>query len=350
MATSARTTGSTAIQYEDFQPKSERKEEEGAAILLLHLTGFLKEQIKITYVQSSRIIRVAGERPVSYNKWSRFNQAFPVSQDCEVNKIQAKFQNGVLAITLPKAISKISSDHKEVKVTQEAPIPRQPAPAPTGTRNEGSEKVVSSQIPEKPETEPRTEKQVSDKKVKSIGPQEGLKEPKPPKGEEHVSPKVAPSMGSKEEKDIMESAIPSSTTIGKKTNETNTRTAEKALLEGEESRKNRKEEMKTNESLSSSKKRKAAEVDGEAAREKNLKEKEENEYHKVSEARTEIIEKVKDVKSLAAAAKEKVMKFTSDVNMEDRQSMMNIGVAVLVIAAVGAYVYYRYRSSRSANE
>lgn len=37
MATRARTGGSNTIQYEDFKPKSEMKEEAAAHVLLVHL-------------------------------------------------------------------------------------------------------------------------------------------------------------------------------------------------------------------------------------------------------------------------------------------------------------------------
>ncbi|XVF66970.1 hypothetical protein PTKIN_Ptkin10aG0082600 [Pterospermum kingtungense] len=70
-----------ASVYEDSRPHCERKEEQGANILLIHLPGFAKEQIKVTYMDSSRTIKVQGEGAVDKNGRSRFNQAFPVPQN-----------------------------------------------------------------------------------------------------------------------------------------------------------------------------------------------------------------------------------------------------------------------------
>ncbi|KAJ9183751.1 hypothetical protein P3X46_007563 [Hevea brasiliensis] len=214
MAARTPTGGLTAIQYEDFKPKSEFKEEEGANILLLHLPAdFHKEQIKIKYVRSSSSIRVVGERPISGNKWSRFNEAFPVSQNCDVQTIQAKLLNGVLTITMPKP------------TIEQPPIPQKPISTSTG--NEGKDKTLT---PLEARTEEKMKKQTDGKF-----------------------------------------------------------------------------EQKPNEDF--------------------------------------FAEKVKDVKNAAAAAKKIVMELK-----EERQSLVNIGVAVLVIAALGTYIYYTFGSSRNSKD
>ncbi|KAL0708995.1 hypothetical protein Bca4012_015973 [Brassica carinata] len=90
------------VQYEDLVPKSEWKDQPEAFILTIDLPGFAKEQIKVTYVHTSRMIRVTGERPLGDRRWSRFNEVFTVPQNCLVDKIHGSFKNNALTITMPK--------------------------------------------------------------------------------------------------------------------------------------------------------------------------------------------------------------------------------------------------------
>ncbi|KAF8118829.1 hypothetical protein N665_0002s0138 [Sinapis alba] len=90
------------VQYEDLVPKSEWKDQPEATILTIDLPGFAKEQIKVTYVHTSRMIRVTGERPLSDRRWSRFNEVFTVPQNCLVDKIHGSLKNNALTITMPK--------------------------------------------------------------------------------------------------------------------------------------------------------------------------------------------------------------------------------------------------------
>ncbi|KAF3551434.1 hypothetical protein DY000_02000184 [Brassica cretica] len=90
------------VQYEDLVPESEWKDQPEATILTIDLPGFTKEQIKVTYVHTSRMIRVTGERPLGDRRWSRFNEVFTVPQNCLVDKIHGSFKNNALTITMPK--------------------------------------------------------------------------------------------------------------------------------------------------------------------------------------------------------------------------------------------------------
>ncbi|GAB4836201.1 hypothetical protein Ancab_001115 [Ancistrocladus abbreviatus] len=114
--------------YEDFKPLSEWKHEEGADILCLQIPGFMKEQLRIVTEASRGALRVRGERLVAGNKWSRFQEEIPVPEDCDMKEIHAKFEGGILRITMPK---------KSVPETQSQPIKetkglqQSPRPAPT---------------------------------------------------------------------------------------------------------------------------------------------------------------------------------------------------------------------------
>ncbi|KAF3499151.1 hypothetical protein F2Q69_00045576 [Brassica cretica] len=90
------------VQYKDFVPKSDWKDQPEAILFTIDLPGFTKEQIKVMYVHASTMIRVTGERSLAGRKWSRFNKLFTVPQNCLANKIHGSFNNNTLTITMPK--------------------------------------------------------------------------------------------------------------------------------------------------------------------------------------------------------------------------------------------------------
>lgn len=91
--------------------------------MFLIVSGFLKEQVRITFVQSPApgVVRVHGQRPLGNNKWSRFNQTFPLPQNCDSSKIHGKFHNGILTVTLPKEVTTQIGPKEAPKPIQEPP-------------------------------------------------------------------------------------------------------------------------------------------------------------------------------------------------------------------------------------
>ncbi|KAG6763367.1 hypothetical protein POTOM_030781 [Populus tomentosa] len=374
MAMRTRIGGYDAIQYENFQPKSEWKEEEVENVLRIHLPDFLKEQVKITYVHSSRIVRVTGERPLSYNKWSRFNQTFPVPQNCEVNKIQAKLHDGILSITMPKATIKQCRPKEEAKGTKEALLP---------SKDAMPEKTTTSQVSQKPKMETKAQKgmegaagfsspkQTDGQKVGALSPQEPLKDQKSQKGPAEAPPKVVSTTDTMKQKDEKTDQVSSAKTVDQKptavkkesTDEVSKKlptesVKEKTLFEQEESIKNRKESLAT-EGDESSKKRKESMFAGETASLRALDKLDKEKSARFASAGTEektkqdfnVAGKVKEVKNVAATAAKKTMKGLSTMELsEEGQSMVNMGVAVLVIVALGAYMVYSYRSSGTSED
>ncbi|KAK8502313.1 hypothetical protein V6N13_092893 [Hibiscus sabdariffa] len=80
-------TNVPAVVYKDFQPQVDRKEERGANIL-------------VCYSPSSPDlddIKVQAEKALDKNTRSRINQAFPVPENCIIEKIQASLRNGLLS-------------------------------------------------------------------------------------------------------------------------------------------------------------------------------------------------------------------------------------------------------------
>lgn len=365
MAMKTRIGGYAAIQYEDCQPKSEWKEEEGENVLRIHLPDFLKEQLKITYVHSSRIVRVTGERPLSYNKWSRFNQTFPVPQNCEVNKIQGKFHDGILSITMPKATIKQSHRKEEAKGTKEALLP---------SKDALPEKTTTSQVSQKPKMETKAQKgmegaagfsspkQTDGQKVRALSPQEALKDQKSQKGPAEAPSKVVSTTDTMKQKDEKTDQVSSAKTVDQKPivvkKESTDEVKEKTLFEEEESIKKRKESLVT-EGDESSKKGKESMFAGETSSLRALDKLDKEKNVRFASAGTEektkqdfnVAGKVKEVKNVAATAAKKTMKGLSTLDLsEEGQSMVNMGVAVLVIVALGAYMVYSYRSSGTSKD
>lgn len=107
--------------YEDFRPVSERHQEEEAEKLLIFLPGFMKESIRVS-TEGKNTVRVRGERFIGGNKWQRFQEDFQAPDDCNMRGIHAKFENGLLIITMPWKVPKQLLDEH----TKQPPLKTQP--------------------------------------------------------------------------------------------------------------------------------------------------------------------------------------------------------------------------------
>ncbi|XP_004230071.1 inactive protein RESTRICTED TEV MOVEMENT 2 [Solanum lycopersicum] len=104
--------------YEDFRPVHERHQDEEAEKLVIYLPGFMKENIRVS-TEGKNTVRVRGERFVGGNKWHRFQEDFQAPDDCNMRGIHAKFENGILIITMPwKMPKQLADEHTK----QSAPI------------------------------------------------------------------------------------------------------------------------------------------------------------------------------------------------------------------------------------
>ncbi|GJT69513.1 inactive protein restricted TEV movement 2-like protein [Tanacetum coccineum] len=72
-------------------------------MLVLYLPGFRKGFLKVT-TEDPNILQVRGERLLVGNKWNRFHEYFKVPNTCKMSEIRAKFNGGILTITMPKKI------------------------------------------------------------------------------------------------------------------------------------------------------------------------------------------------------------------------------------------------------
>ncbi|WCJ19154.1 Inactive protein RESTRICTED TEV MOVEMENT 2 [Euphorbia peplus] len=314
MATATRTI---AIQYEDFSPSFQWKEEQASNLLLIHLPEFQKEEMKITYVHSSGIIRVTGEHPISNNKWRRFNKAFPVPENCNVQKIQAKFQSPTLTITLPK----ITPSSSSLIPNQEKPLSTTQKPADT-TDHAHTKKQENQEYKQTDIGNDKVKKQDQENLI--LPPQ--VTQPSKKQDQENPIPQII--QPSKKQDQL--NPIPQMTLPRKdqdKLNPIPPQITTQPPSKGDQDEKN-KNKKKEDEEENNRKKRKEKWEDEEEISKKLRKE------EKLGSLELKEInygEKAKQVKK-------RIMEFGREIS-EDKQSLVNIGVAVLVIAALGAYIY-----------
>ncbi|KAF3956848.1 hypothetical protein CMV_018075 [Castanea mollissima] len=351
--------------YENFQPISERKEDEGSTILLVHLPGFVKDRIRIIYHTVARNVRVQGERPLGDNRWSRFNETFPVPENCDVDKIHGKFYQGILTVKMPKqVIAKVDPSKEQAKATEKAPHPPK-------SSAETKPQKVQEVIPPKPTSSMWDEKQRENKA--SI-------EPKVQKGVEDVPPKATSTaidskrrevkIGQSESpekaqkgQDVTPPKASSSSDTKRQMKEKNVELrdyniVEKKHFEWNEAKENEKGVekhmvIKGKESGETSAKLEMGESST-ASKVSVEKEKEKKEiYGGVNKDKPESNRVYYDAedegfKGVAVSAMKRVKNLTKSVNEDERQMLVNVGAAVLVIVALGAYVSYSYISSGRA--
>ncbi|KAK3011984.1 hypothetical protein RJ639_011188 [Escallonia herrerae] len=244
--------------YEDFRPTSERNQQEEFDLLSVFLPGFAKENLRVT-TEGQNTVRVRGERPVAGNRWSRFQEDFQAPENCNMSGVRAKFESGILIITMPRKTTDTQVAPKVDAKTEPPSTPYVGAGTTTDHQN----------IPSKPE---------------------------PQKGKEETLVAATPGTGPPKQKDEKKPS--------------GSETKEKAIkkTEGREStrhEKGRDFEAKAKETTSGG-------YEGESSK--------------------------KTVNGIPCGAN------------EERQLMVNIGAAVLVIVALGAYVGYTFGSSGKAKQ
>ncbi|CAK8564817.1 unnamed protein product [Lathyrus sativus] len=140
-----RTKPSIDPVYETFQPMSELKENQQAYFLHIYLPGFIKERISIKFVALSRTLRIIGQRQIiGSNKWSQFDQSFPVPENCEVEKLEGKFENGTLIVAMPKKFPSLKSSQVETSKEKFVASPRTPKGTNIPSKNAANRVIEES--------------------------------------------------------------------------------------------------------------------------------------------------------------------------------------------------------------
>ncbi|OVA00301.1 Alpha crystallin/Hsp20 domain [Macleaya cordata] len=105
-------TTTRLLTYEDFQPSSDWTHDLNCHVLLVDLPGFKKEELKVQ-VDNSWKVTVSGERKLSENKYSRFKQVFDIPRDSDIEKINGRFDGGLLFVIIPKKKAEILEEPKK---------------------------------------------------------------------------------------------------------------------------------------------------------------------------------------------------------------------------------------------
>jgi HSP20 family molecular chaperone IbpA len=113
----------------DFRPNNDLCEDENNYYIQLDLPGMSKEQIHME-LSEDRILKISGKRQNKYKspemknnlkiskmdcQYGKFSRAFNIHETANLDKIQAKMENGVLLVTIPKA-EPPKTQHRTIQV------------------------------------------------------------------------------------------------------------------------------------------------------------------------------------------------------------------------------------------
>ncbi|CAL1382336.1 unnamed protein product [Linum trigynum] len=96
--------GVTKRSYEDFEPFCRWERSPDQDVLLVHLQGFKRQQLKIQ-TNNMGVMTITGERCLDcqHNRWARFSKETRLpTNDIKTNEIHAKLSTGILSVVLPK--------------------------------------------------------------------------------------------------------------------------------------------------------------------------------------------------------------------------------------------------------
>ncbi|XP_057798336.1 inactive protein RESTRICTED TEV MOVEMENT 2 [Salvia miltiorrhiza] len=360
-AGSRRTTRSGVVRsvYEDFKPVSEWQQDDESHILNIYLPGFMKEQIKVS-MEGRNTIRVRGERLVAGNKWSRFLEDFQVPENGEMNSARAKFRGGILSITVPRekvgkedalptetrgvddirkqpTPQKLSGD-PEMKRGQDGnqkqPIPQHEASPAVGTSQSAEEKRLE---PLKASAEHNHRHDLELTSTRNVVSQDIEKKESSDKS--LLDPKNAHDRdGDQKGRSFTPMRITG-----------NVITQNDVRIESSET----KEKHVASEKPDDKTKEKVHKEGKEAMRSSELPEAETAKTMKMeNNGATGMPAKHADNKELYRASKKtkhkKEMKGLTELN-EERQLLVNMGAAMLVIVGLAAYVTYNFLSAKDNN-
>lgn len=109
---------------DNFRPQVDAIETENAFQLQVALAGFRKEDIKLDFEDGK--LTISGERKFEENKeshkyhfietnYGHFSRTFTLPENIQESAIEAKFENGLLTVVLPKDEKKVWKRQIEVK-------------------------------------------------------------------------------------------------------------------------------------------------------------------------------------------------------------------------------------------
>ncbi|MES2765230.1 MAG: Hsp20/alpha crystallin family protein [Bacteroidota bacterium] len=114
---------SKPVEKSDFSPRVDIAEDENNYYVFAELPGTAKEEIKVS-VSEERILTIKGTKRVydtvegrkfirTESRRGEFSRAIQLQDDIKLDSIEARFENGILELVLPKA--ELKEVHVEIK-------------------------------------------------------------------------------------------------------------------------------------------------------------------------------------------------------------------------------------------
>lgn len=100
--------------------------------------GYKKEQLRVQLTKNRNLV-ISGECPVGENTWQRFQKTIPLSSNCDIGKITAKFEDLILYITQPKLIASVEKQDQKKPTSNHEDL---------ATQEQDQEKPTSTKTPE----------------------------------------------------------------------------------------------------------------------------------------------------------------------------------------------------------
>ncbi|KAL6007198.1 hypothetical protein ACLOJK_032694 [Asimina triloba] len=154
---------------EEYEPSSDWTRDDTAHVLLLDVTGFKKDDLKLQ-IDNLRKIIVSGDRSVGENRRIWFKQIFQIPEDSDVSKIRGKFDNGLLFVIMPK--KEVEKKDEDQKIAEK-----------DGTKEEMPEKEAEKKAAQEDGTKEEMPKKEAEKKVSQ---KDGTKEQVPTEKREEI--------------------------------------------------------------------------------------------------------------------------------------------------------------------
>ncbi|TVU45835.1 hypothetical protein EJB05_05338, partial [Eragrostis curvula] len=132
--------------YAAVDPRCEWANTENADTLVVDVSGFRKEELKVLY-STNRKLRVTGERQVDGAQWARFVKVFPVPRSCDASAIRARMnlEHAQLSVVLPKRSSSSSSKDKQNEHESMGEQHKEPENAGGGASDSSGSSLYSAQ-------------------------------------------------------------------------------------------------------------------------------------------------------------------------------------------------------------
>jgi hypothetical protein len=140
------------------------------------------------------MLRITGERPIQGNKWRKFDQTYPVPQNSEAEKLEAKFEQGILILKMQKKTisqstkqevekslqdssnNKANFDETKVEKVQETIPPSQSTKLEESTKDMKSDSPQIQKLEEKTQNDDDTLSHIPKETISNNNPQNGQQE------------------------------------------------------------------------------------------------------------------------------------------------------------------------------